>query len=226
MPLELLARALGKRPGASQGFAQVAGTARETVQQALCDSARRRRPPLGRAVRAVVVVGVLEQHRQQVAVGVAVDERRMGLGEQREAPLRQPVDEPQLPERLAAVEAAREQLGEQSLEVLAGALAWQRALADVEVQLEVRVIDPRPRANAPGSLDGALAVAGYQVQPRAHLLAQAFDAGRCALEDEGAAGVHVQRPAVLDVEQARFGGGELVHIVRIGTCAWGGPSDA
>ena len=79
--------------------------------------------------------------------GDAVDERVVGLGDEGEALAGQPLDHPQLPERLRAVELLGEHPRRHVAQLLLRARRGQRRVADVVLEVEGRVVDPE---RAPG----------------------------------------------------------------------------
>ena len=72
----------------------------------------------------------------------AVDQRVVGLGDDRKALAREPLDEPELPERLCAVELLREDSGGQVAQLLLGAGRRQRGVAHVVLEVEGRIVHP------------------------------------------------------------------------------------
>src|SRR5436190_2566369 len=93
----------------------------------------RRRGRLGRCV---------EQHGDDVHARDPVDERVMGLGQDGEAATLEPLDQPQLPERLVPVERLGEDTPRERLELVLGAGGGEGRRAHVVAQVEVRVVDP------------------------------------------------------------------------------------
>jgi hypothetical protein len=86
--------------------------------------------------------GDVEEHGGDVDARHAVDQGVVGLGDQREAVVVDAVDEPDLPQRAAAVQALGEQPPGQALELLVVARRRQPGVAQVVAQVEVRVVDP------------------------------------------------------------------------------------
>jgi len=112
----------------------------------------------------------VEQHGRDVHSGDAVDERVMGLCEQSKPSLGQALHQPQLPERLGAVERLREHAAGQPLELLLAAWLRQRRVADVEGGVEVRVVDPHRPSLGQRHERQPLAVAGDEMESRDDLL--------------------------------------------------------
>ena len=142
-----------------------------------------------------------------VDAGDAVDEAVVRLGDDREAVLADALDEPELPQRLRAVEPLGEDAaGERPQLVLAR--RWrERRVADVVVGVEVRVVDPdRPRLAQRRERE-LLPVAGDEAQPALDLSDELTVGGRLALEDEARAHVHV-RAARLEGEERGVEAGE------------------
>jgi hypothetical protein len=99
----------------------------------------------GRASSCARVAGSAETSKSTVGdvdARHAVDEGVVGLGDQREAVVVDAVDEPDLPQRAAAVQALGEQPPGQALELLVVARRRQPGVAQVVAQVEVRVVDP------------------------------------------------------------------------------------
>ncbi len=174
------------------------------LQQGLAEQlgAARQRPRRPRGLRRRHVEGVrrgVEQDRRDVNSGDAVDERVVGLGYQREALARETLDEPDLPQRLGAVQALGEQasreLGERGLV----GRARQRGVAYVVARVEVGVISPHRPPLTVGDVREALAVAGDEVQAAEHVVGQLLQAGRIALEDHHRRDVHVRGRAFLQL---------------------------
>ena len=127
----------------------------------------RARDPLGRIVgRGGLGLGV-EEDRRYVNPGDAVDEAVVALADDREPLLAEPVDHPQLPERLRAVEPLREGPGGERAELLLVAGGGQGGVADVVVEVEVRVVDPDRAALVERHEAQLLAEARDEVEPRA-----------------------------------------------------------
>ncbi len=105
--------------------------------------------------------------------------------------LLQPLHQPQLPERLAAVELLREDPRGEPLQLLLAARLGQRRMADVVGQVEVDVVGPERPPGLQRRHDEALAEARHLAQPAAHVLDQIDVFGRRPLEDQDRADVHV-----------------------------------
>jgi hypothetical protein len=133
----------------------------------------------------------VEQDRRDVDAGDPVDERVMGLGQQREAVIGQPLDEPQLPQRASAIQRLREHATGQALELPVAAWPRQRRMTDVEVDVEVRIVHPHRAPLVERHEGQPLSVARHQVQPGDDLGDQFFIGRRRALEHHAAGHVHV-----------------------------------
>ena len=108
----------------------------------------------------------------------AVDEGVVALADDREAVAVEALDQPQLPERLGAVELLGEDPRRQVAELLLGARRGQRGLAHVVVEVEVGVVDPDRAALVEGHEAQLLAEARHQVQARGDVVAELLVAGR------------------------------------------------
>ena len=137
-------------------------------------SARAGRPRRGGARRGGVGLGV-EEDRGYVDPGDAVDQAVVGLADDREAVVLEPVDQPQLPQRLGPVEALGEGAGGEVAQLLLAAGGGEGGVADVVVEVQVGVVDPdragpgrRGRSGASGGSagPGAGATRGARGTPR------------------------------------------------------------
>ena len=84
----------------------------------------------------------VEEDGGDVDAGDAVDERVVALADDREAVAVEPLDQPQLPERLGAVELLGEDPRREVAQLLLGARRRQRGVAHVVVEVEEGVVDP------------------------------------------------------------------------------------
>ena len=187
------ARELGRDGGAldERLAEQLRGGGEGARQPALAGVGRR--GGLGRGV---------EQHRHDVHAGDAVDERVVGLRQHREAVALEPVDQPDLPERLVAVELLGEDASGEVLELLLRARSRQRGGAHVVAQVQVGVVDPPRPALAERHERQALAVARHQPEAALDGLEQLVVGRRRPFEDHHAGHVHVGG-AVLQMEERR-----------------------
>ena len=77
----------------------------------------------------------------------------------------QALDDPQLPERLRAIEPLGEDAARQLSQLLVAARARQRRVANVVVEVEARVVHPEGPAQLERREGQPLAVARYQREP-------------------------------------------------------------
>ena len=174
-----------------------------------------RRRGLGRGV---------EQDGRDVHAGDAVDERVVGLGDEREAPAGHALHEPDLPQRLGAVQALREQAPGEPLERGVVGRLRQRGVADVVVGVEVRVIGPHRPALVERNVGQALAVARHQVQAADDVLDELLQRRRRALEDHHRGDVHVRARVVLEMQERRVQCCQAVGVGHCGDCrGWRSP---
>ena len=159
---------------------------------------------LGRAGRLGVEV---EEDGRDVDAGDAVDEGVVALADDREAVAGQALDQPQLPERLRAVELLGEDPRRQVAQLLVGTGRRQRGLADVVVEVEVGVVDPDRPPLGEGDEAQFLAESRHQVQARGDVIAEFLVARRLAAEDRGRGDVHMGAGA-LQVEERGVQAGE------------------
>ena len=124
----------------------------------------------------------VEEHRRDVDARDAVDEAVMGLADQREAVVPDPVDHPDLPQRLGAVQPLGEDApGEAAQLLLAGGLG-QRRVAHVVAGIEVRIVDPDRTALHERRERELLAIARHQREPPLQLRDEILVGGRLAVE--------------------------------------------
>ena len=143
----------------------------------------------------------VEQHGREVDPRHAVDQRVMGLRDQREAAVVESLHEPQLPQRLRAVEPLRVDAGGERAQLVLGAGLRQRGVAQVVLEVEARVVDPHRSPGLDRRERELLAVAGDEVQPPAHVVGEVVERRRRALEDHDGADVHVGVLALLCQER-------------------------
>ncbi len=120
----------------------------------------------------------------------------MGLREHREAPVRDTLDEPQLPQGPAAVERLGEHASRQPLELAVAAGAGQRRMTDVVADLEMGIVHPHRAALAERHECEPLAVARHEMQSRLDRLYELVIRRRGAVEHGAARDVHVGRVAL------------------------------
>ena len=120
----------------------------------------------------------------------------MSLGQHREAPAGETLDQPQLPQRPAAVERLREHAAREPLQLALAPWARQRRVADVVAQIEIGIVDPDRAALAERHERQPLPVPGHEVQPCLDRLDQIVVRWRGAGEHGAARDVHVGRVAL------------------------------
>ena len=199
--LERVRRARRRRRGATGELERRAHEPADAARGEVERGRLRLRAPRLALVRQLrrVRLGV-EQHRGEVDAGDAVDERVVGLGDQREAVALEALDEPRLPQRLGAVELLGVDARGERAQLLLRAGRGQRGVADVVLEVEARVVDPHRPARLDRRERELLAVARDEVQPPADLVDEVDVAGRRTLEDHHRADVHVRRRPLLRQE--------------------------
>jgi hypothetical protein len=157
----------------------------------------------------------VEQVREDLRARHAVDGAVVDLRELRHQPVPKALDDVELPERAAPVERAsddaRHLLGK--LPIVSG--RREPDVPDVEVEIEVRVLDPVRVIEPERDLDEAAAVRRQQVHPLGDQALDVVQRGRGpggagGIEEGEPADVSVGRPR-LHVEEARVEPGELLH---------------
>ena len=214
------ARCAIARPGSAQQRADAADHLlrhRGALEQRLAEQLRApgERPgrPRGRRLGRIQCVGRrVEQHGRDVDARDAVDERVVGLRDQREALAGQALDEPDLPQRLGAIQALGEQTpGQLGQRRLVGR-SRERGVADVVARVEVGIVGPHRTALAVGHVREALAIARHEVQAAEHVIDQLLQARRLALEDHHRGHMHVRGRAFLELQEGRVQRGQPVGI--------------
>ena len=168
----------------------------------------------------------VEDDLGDVDAGDPVDERVMGLGDEREAAALEALDHPHLPQRLGAVELLGEDPPGQQEELLLGARLRQRGVAHVVLEAEARVVDPQRATRAGGRHRELLAIARDEVQAPAQRVEHLGVGRRRALEHRERADVHVRRGPLL-VQEGRVDRGQPVEMLLGHGCsiAGGGRAD-
>ena len=140
-----------------------------TPRAASCDRARlgRGRPTARPRAAATCGTGVASNSTViRSTPAIAVDQRVVGLGDQREAAALEPLDEPRLPQRLRAVQPLRVDARGQRAQLLLRARLRQRRVAHVVLEVEARVVDPDRPAGLQRRERELVPVARHEVQPR------------------------------------------------------------
>jgi hypothetical protein len=136
----------------------------------------------------------------------------VALSHDREAVPLESLDQPQLPERLGAVELLGEEAGGQRAQLLLGAGRGQGGLAHVVMEVEVGVVYPHRAALAKRHEAQLLAEAGDEVQTRADVLAELVVVGRRTLEDDRRGHMHMRaRPFHVEERGVESGQPILSH---------------
>ena len=107
-----------------------------------------------------------EEHAEDVEAGDTVDERVVGLGEDREAIAIEALHEPHLPQRPVAAQVVREDAGGEHLQLVVAARLRERGVAHVVAQVEALVVDPARAGLGERNLRDALPVTRHQAEAR------------------------------------------------------------
>ncbi len=124
----------------------------------------------------------------------------MGLRDQGEAALAEPLDEPQLPERLGPVELLGEDASRHPAEHVLVAGRGEGRVAHVVAEVELGVVDPERPAGLGRRERQLLAVPGHEVQAAVDVVEEVLVARGRPLEDRHAADVHVARRRLVGQE--------------------------
>jgi hypothetical protein len=141
-----------------------------------------------------------------------VDERVVGLRDERPRAVVQALDDPQLPQRLVAVELLAEDARDEVAQLLVAARGRQRGVAHVVLEAEVGVVDPQRPAAAGGRERQPLAIAGDEMEAVAERVEELVHLRRRALEGHEGADVHV-RVGPLLVQEGGVYGGQPVEVL-------------
>ena len=122
------------------------------------------------------------------------------LASMAQRPVLEPLDHPDLPQRLGAVELLRHDAADQLAQLALAARGGQRRVAQVVLDVEVRVVDPDRASQLEGDEADLLAVPRDEVELGVHHGDDVAEGRRRALEDGDRGNVHVGH-VVLDVEE-------------------------
>ena len=204
-------RRLARRGERAVGVRQRIGRARRQLHPRAQRPLRTRRQQLQGARLAVGLprfAGVahrrrlgreVEQHGRQVDPGDPVDQRVVGLGDQRATIVLQALDQPHLPQRLGAVELLGEDARGEVAQLLPIPRRRQRRVAHVVLEVEARIIHPHgaPAVERRVRVSQLVAVARHQVQALADLFEELLQRRRRALQQREPAHVHVRARPLL-----------------------------
>ena len=209
-PRSDLARPAQRGADAADDLPRAGRALEQRVAEQLQVARLRPRRPLRRPRRRVRRLRLeVEEDGRDVDPGDAVDQRVVALADDREAVALEALDQPQLPERLRAVELLGEDPGGEVAQLLLGARRRQRGLAHVVVEVEVGVVDPDRPALVEGHEAQLLAEARDEVQARVDVVAELLVGRRRALEDDRRGDVHVGA-ASLHVEERGVEAGQPI----------------
>jgi hypothetical protein len=147
------------------------------------------------------------------------------LRDQREATALEAVDDPDLPERLRAVQPLGEDATRERAELLLAAGLRQRRVAHVVVEVEVRVVDPERPPGFEARERQLLPVARHAPEPGPEVSLELLARRRRPVEDHERSHVHVRGLLLLSQER-RVDRAQaiLVSLVRHGVGAYSGES--
>ncbi len=115
----------------------------------------------------------------------------VGLEDEREAIVLESLDQPALPQRLGAIELLGDDPARELEQLLLGARGGQRRVADVVLEIELRIVGPQWAARVERRRAQPLPVARDEVQSPANVIEVVARTPAAALEDEHRADVHV-----------------------------------
>ena len=170
---------------------------------------RARKPALTAVGGGCRLARGVEQNRQDVDARDAVHECVVGLREHGEAVVLETLDQPDLPERLVAVELLGEHPAGEILELVLGPGGGEGGRAHVVAQVQMGIVDPARPALAERHEGEPLAVARHEPETALEGLEQLVVGGRRPLEDHHRRHVHV-RGGVLEVQEGSVEPGQTV----------------
>ncbi len=169
---------------------------------------------LGRVDLAPLGAGV-EDGGEDLVPGDAVDGGVVHLVEQRHAPVLEPLDHVQLPQRPGAVQRPGVQARDGLAQLGLGARGRDGRLAHVEIEVEVRVLDPVGLVEPERDVDQLPAEGRKQMQPLgehpADVLRAQVAARRGGRVVDGQAGHVAVGPRVLYGQELRVEARQLLH---------------
>ena len=133
----------------------------------------------------------VEEHRHDVGSGDAVDQTVMGLRDEGETVIAEPLRHPDLPQRLRPVELLRHDPGRESFQLAVVARRGQGRVAHVVLEVEVGVVDPDRPAEAERDGGELLAEPRDLLESPLDHVFHVFVVGRRPLEDGDTPHVHV-----------------------------------
>ena len=133
-----------------------------------------------------------EEHAEDVEAGDTVDERVVGLREDREAAAIETLHEPHLPQRPVAAQVVREDSAGEHLQLVLAARLRERGVAHVVAQVEALVVDPARAGLGERNLRDALPVTRHQAEARLDVGQQPLVWGWLPGEDQRPRHVHVR----------------------------------
>ncbi len=157
-----------RRGGGHQRGVDDGGRFGQRVPERAHDQADRRRSPVrlpGVGLEVLRLRCHVEQQLAEVDGVHSVDERLVGLVEQRHPAGAETLDEVDLPQRSAAVEGPRHNPGNELSELVVGPGARQGGAAYVIADVEVLVVAPQRRGQVPGHGAHPLPVARHERDP-------------------------------------------------------------
>ena len=117
------------------------------------------RDPLGRLLQPgrerqnVTLRVAIEHEHEKLGTGGAVDRGVVDLREDAEPTVRQALDDIGLPERPAPIEGALDDPCDDLGDLVVTPGRWHAAVADMEVEVEVGILDPVGQVESEGNLD-------------------------------------------------------------------------
>ena len=156
----------------------------------------------------------VEQHVVQLHPAYAVHARVVHLHDKRDLPVLERVDDPHLPERPPAIELARQHASRERGELVHAARRPERGRLHVDLEVELRYLDPHRPADAERRRGGAVAQQPQLGQAPPDQLTQALDresVGRIRrIEHDDRRRVHVPRRG-LSVQESGIDAAEVSH---------------
>ncbi len=198
-----------------QGGSDVAQREQDGVPGRKGEERQRRRLRLERDRSAHGRGGVgreIEDYGVEVGTGYPVHHGVVHFRDEGPAAAFEAPHEPALPQRVVAIEAVRHHAGHQSAELRVAARRRQRRLADVEAEVEVRIVDPERCPQAKRDRPQLPPVSRHEREARPDGRADLVVRRRRTLEDGDRGDGHRQMPVlVLGVEETGVERAQLLH---------------
>ena len=171
----------------------------------------------------------IEERGQELGARRAIHRRVVHLGDERDAVVLEALDDPDLPQRLAALELHARDVAHDVGQLAQRAGRRHADPFDVAVDVEVRVVDPHRVVQPQRHIDDPLAERSHQMHAigdvSPHGLERVATGHRRGVEDGGQRHMRVHRRR-LDVQEEGIEPRETLHVILSLLASWPGPQPA